>query len=230
MAETTARNVQQTPQKQPGILCTVSKTLIISLLLSIVVEWVCIAFVWPEQGYHHSKNVMQQEFDWFSSEFQQSLIYSDPVVGLQKILAFVKYWLFYKTGIQSWLNHPNTGDISMWLFYYLNAYVQSALYVTLTFVIRVCIIVLTSPLFLLTALVGFVDGLVQRDLRRFGVGRESAFKYHHAKVLVFPSMIVAWVIYLSIPFSIYPNLILVPSAFLFGLTISLTSSNFKKYL
>lgn len=117
-----------------------------------------------------------------------------------------------------------------WIYHYLRDYIESVLYVIITFIIRLMIIVLISPLFLLVALVGGGDGLVQRDLRRFGVGRESVFKYHHAKRVVFPVMLLAWGLYLSIPFSIHPNWILIPSAIFFGLTISFTASSFKKYL
>lgn len=78
-----------------------------------------------------------------------------------------------------------------WIYHYLRDYIESVLYVIITFIIRLMIIVLISPLFLLVALVGG-DGLVQRDLRRFGVGRESVFKYHHAKRVVFPVMLLAW--------------------------------------
>ncbi|MGQ9444976.1 TIGR03747 family integrating conjugative element membrane protein [[Pasteurella] aerogenes] len=220
----------QKPSQRSHFLCNLMKTLLGSVIFSLLIEWICIAFVWPEQGYLHSKNVMMEEFGWFSREFQYSLIYSYPVAFAEQSITFIHQWLFVKTGIQSWLNSPNHSDLSIFIFHYLRDYVEASLYVIITFIIRLIIIVLTSPLFLLAAIVGFVDGLVQRDLRRFGVGRESAFKYHHAKKAVFPVMIVAWVIYLSIPFSVHPNLVLIPAALLFGLMISFTSSNFKKYL
>ena len=66
-----------------------------------------------------------------------------------------------------------------------------------------------------------------RDRRKFGAGRESSFLYHHARRLIGPIMLSAWVLYLSIPISIYPNIILVPAAFLFGLSICVTAASFK---
>lgn len=236
------------PVKKESILpCRIVTTLILSLLLSIIVEWLCITFVWPEQGHLHSKQVMENEFGWFSAEFQQSLIYSYPVALAEQIIQFVHHWLFVKTGLQNFLNMP-VGQVPQinfreldwkkiteidWLAYvvfHIRSYVESTLYVIIIFIIRLMIIALTSPIFLLAAFVGIVDGLVKRDLRRFGVGRESAFKYHHAKKAVAPVMFIAWVVYLSLPFSIHPNLILIPAALLFGIMISLTASNFKKYL
>lgn len=242
-----AEDQQQTVKKESSLPCRIIGTLTVSLLLSIVIEWLCITFLWPEQGHLHSKQVMQEEFGWFSAEFQQSLLYSAPVTLAEHIIQFVHKWLFVKSGIENWLNTPVTGiktihwaDLDWktitntnwmaYLVFYVRAYVESALYVTIVFIIRLMIIVLTSPLFILAGIVGLIDGLVTRDLRRFGIGRESAFKYHHAKRSVAPVMFIAWVIYLSIPFSIHPNLILIPAALLFGLTISLTASNFKKYL
>ncbi|WP_101776040.1 TIGR03747 family integrating conjugative element membrane protein [Pasteurella oralis] len=218
------------PKRKSSTLCNIVKTVILSLFLSILIEWLCITFLWPEEGHLHSKRVMQEEFSWFSAEFQYSLIYSYPVSLAENTITILYNWLFIKTGIQRWLNNPHQSEIGIWLFHYIRAYVESTLYVIITFVIRLLIIILTSPLFVLAAIVGFIDGLVQRDIRRFGVGRESAFKYHHAKRAIFPTMILAWIIYLSIPFSIHPNIILIPAALLFGLTIALTSANFKKYL
>lgn len=121
-----------------------------------------------------------------------------------------------QTGIQSWLDNPNNSEWDAWIYHYLRDYIESVLYVIIIFIIRLMIIVLTSPLFLLAALVGVVDGLVKRDLRRFGVGRESAFKYHHAQRAVLLVMLLAWALYLSIPFSIHPNWLLIPSAIFFG--------------
>lgn len=220
---------QQTVKKEPGVISSVISTLVLSLFLSIIVEWVCMTWIWPEAGAEHSKMVMYKEFDWFSSEFQQSLIYNKPVAFAEESIRFLHEWLFVKTGIQSWLNNPGSG----WggeLYEFAGAYIEAIFYVIIVFVIRLFIIILTSPLFLLAGFVGLVDGLVQRDLRKFGVGRESAFKYHHAKKSLTPIMLVAWILYLSIPFSIHPNFILIPAAVLFGLMIRLTASNFKKYL
>ena len=48
----------------------------------------------------------------------------------------------------------------------------------LVFLVRLLVLVLILPLFLMAAFVGLVDGLVRRDVRGFGAGRESGFVYH----------------------------------------------------
>lgn len=226
---TDQRSTHPQPRKEPGFISSIIGTLLLSLLLSIIVEWVCMTWVWEEAGAEHSKAVMFQEFGWFSSEFQHSLIYSTPVAFAEESIRFLHQWLLINTGVQSWLEQPGTG-IGAIIYDYAGAYVEAMFYVIIVFVIRLFIIILTSPLFLLAGFVGLVDGLVQRDLRKFGVGRESAFKYHHAKQSLTPIMLLAWILYLSIPFSIHPNFILIPAAVMFGFMIRMTASNFKKYL
>lgn len=229
MSET--ETLKQKKKQKPFLLCTIMGTLLASLLFSILIEWIGIAFFWTDEGALHSKQVMLEEFEWFSEGFQHSLLYAYPVQLAHQVIEFIYQWIFIKSGLLSWLNSPKEqGSWAMYIIFYIGDYIEAILYVMITFIIRLMIIILTSPLFVLVAIVGLTDGLVQRDLRRFGVGRESAFKYHHAKKSIGPIMILAWVIYLSIPFSIHPNLILIPAAILFGLMIALTASNFKKYL
>lgn len=223
-----AEQIQQTPQRKSSLITKILGTLIVSLFVSILIEWLGIAFFWAEEGAEHSKNVMIKEFAWLSSDFRQSLLYNYPVSLVEKTILLFHEWVFVKSGIQDWLNAEKS-EPSL-VYYYIGAYIESTLYVTVVFIIRLFIIVLTSPIFILTGFTGFTDGLVQRDLRKFGVGRESAFIYHYAKRAVGPIMFLAWVIYLSIPFSIHPLLILMPAAIMFGYMIRVTASSFKKYL
>ena len=50
--------------------------------------------------------------------------------------------------------------------------------------------------------VGLVDGLVRRDIRRFGAGRESGFIYHRARASLIPLAVLPWVAYLALPVSV----------------------------
>lgn len=86
------------------------------------------------------------------------------------------------------------------------------------------------PVFLLFSLLALVDGLVQRDLRRWGGGRESSFVYHYAKKAALPLVVLAWITYLALPFSLHPTFVVMPFAMLFALSVAVTASTFKKYL
>lgn len=96
--------------------------------------------------------------------------------------------------------------------------------------VRVTILVLSVPLFLMVVLVSLVEGLGRRDLRRYGAGYESSFVYHHAKRMVKAAIVVPMMVYLSWPTAVYPNLLLLPAAILLGVAITVTTASFKKYL
>jgi len=47
---------------------------------------------------------------------------------------------------------------------------------------------------------------------------------------VLPLVALAWVIYLSLPFSVHPSFVVLPFAALFALSVSIMAGTFKKYL
>ncbi|EBP4342167.1 TIGR03747 family integrating conjugative element membrane protein [Salmonella enterica] len=228
--------VQQNAAPKRGLIATplgwlgkIAATLIGSLFFSLLVEWLGIAFLWPEQGAEHSHMMMNEELGWFADNVTRSLLTADPVTQLEDVLHQTWQWLFVDTGFIPWLEQLRHKPEGHWI-HWINTYIQAAVYITLTFVLRVFILLLTAPLFLLVAVVGITDGLVRRDIRRFGCGYESGFIYHHAKRTVLPVFFLAWIIYLSLPFSVNPCIVLLPAALLFGLIISITTGTFKKYL
>ncbi len=121
-------------------------------------------------------------------------------------------------------------DWSVWLAESLRKYLLATVYVTVTFIIRLTILVLFLPLFVMVIGVAVVEGLSRRDLRRYGAAYESSFVYHHAKRFVKPAFCVPCLLYLSWPSAVYPNLLLLPAALLLGLAITVMMSTFKKYL
>ncbi|PVZ81187.1 TIGR03747 family integrating conjugative element membrane protein [Serratia sp. S1B] len=242
--------VQQTaPAKRPGLLMAllwdmpwrVVGMLLVSLLFSLVVEYIGIAFFWPEQGAEHSRAVMVTESGYFSEGFTRSLLLSAPVTTVSSWIALGYQWLFVNSGFLGWLQSAPSGNSGnavteglhsggAWLVQTAREYLMATMYVTLIFLMRLTILVLSVPLFVLVALVGIVDGMVRRDLRRYGAGYESSFLYHHAKRFVKPAVYIPCVLYLSAPFAVYPNLLLLPAALLMGLAISVTMGAFKKYI
>lgn len=217
--------------------------LLVSLLFSLIVEYIGIAFFWPDQGAEHSHAVMQTESGYFAEGFTQSLLLSSPVVTLQSWIVLGYQWLFVNSGFTGWLQSiqtPTAGSgngvsdelnaWSTWAVQVAYEYLMATMYVSLVFLMRVTILVLSVPLFILAAIVGIADGMVRRDLPRYGAAYESSSLYHHAKCLVKLAMYITRVLYLSAPFAIYPNLLLLPAALLMGLAISVTMGSFEKYL
>ena len=109
-------------------------------------------------------------------------------------------------------------------------FVIAGMQVTQVFSVRLAILTLAMPVFVLFSLVALVDGFVKRDLRRWGGGRESSFVYHWAKRSAMPLLVLSWVIYLALPFSLHPTFIVLPFATFFALSVAVTASTFKKYL
>src|SRR5690606_20675622 len=109
-------------------------------------------------------------------------------------------------------------------------FVLASLFVAVAFVARAIILTVALPLFALAALTGVVDGLVRRDLRKFGAGRESSFIYHRAKRLILPAISAPWLLYLALPVSLHPLWVLLPSAGLLGVAVAITAGTFKKYV
>ncbi|MBU9819888.1 TIGR03747 family integrating conjugative element membrane protein [Rahnella sp. BCC 1045] len=250
MAEEKVQQRQQTvPPKQPGLFITlfwllpwkVIGILLASLLVSLLIEYAGMTFVWAGEGAEHSRQVMLTESGYLSEGFTHSLMLSQPVTVIRAWIQQAYQWGFVDSGFIGWVNNARTAHgqggavetLSMagsWLARLLWDYLQATVYVTIIFAIRVSILVLSVPLFIMVSITGIVDGLVRRDLRRYGAGYESSFVYHHAKRYVKPAMYGPCMLYLAWPTAVWPNLLLVPSAVMLGMVLSIVTGAFKKYL
>jgi integrating conjugative element membrane protein (TIGR03747 family) len=211
--------------------------LIASLLFSILIEFTGLLLFWDDQGWRHSQAMLTSELGWLSEHFKASLIIQQPGQTIVQLLDFLNKWMLVKTGFADFAQQARVSGLGNGFWSWINQlyvsiedFVLAAVYVTFTFVVRLTILVLATPLFLLASLTGFVDGLMRRDLRKFGAGRESSFVYHRAKRAVMPLLIVPWIIYLSLPFSLNPMAIFLPCAVILGITTAVTATTFKKYI
>ena len=234
------------PAEQRGLLLRllsgISKSivwLLFALLFSIIIEWVGMLWWWSDQGSRHSQRLLQQELNYLNHEFRRTVITSDSVQYANQFMAISYSVLFEWTRLANlleWLAQPVTPHDPHWLITLKRSYHQvaefalAAITISQVFAVRLAVLTLALPAFVLFAVVALVDGLVQRDLRRWCGGRESAFIYHHAKKVLFPSLLLAWVIYLALPFSLHPSYVILPFAALFALALAITATTFKKYL
>lgn len=170
-----------------------------SLLLSLLIEYVGITFFWPGQGAGHSEAVMNTELGWLSSEFTRSLLLSAPSVTVMKWVSTAYQWLFVDSGFMAWMKQGASADKSViqevdtlgrWLAHNLHDYLMATVYVTVVTLVRVTILALSVPLFVMVALVAVVEGLGRRDLRRYGAAYESSFVYHHARKSIADDIVV----------------------------------------
>lgn len=214
--------------------------IIVSLILSIVVEWLGMIFLWEDEGSMHSLNMLTNEVTFINEDFSnQGVAGYNPAHVIDSVYQYI-YGEQDGTGwidrLINWLNEPTTSEASFVEKYGkigvngVKEFMLAAVYVTLVFTIRLSILFLSLPLFVLVGILALIDGLAKRDVRRWENGRESGFRYHYAKKWIAPSFFVTWIIYLSLPFSVHPNFVVLPLALLMGFTIRESASWFKKYL
>lgn len=217
--------------------------LLASLLVSLVIEYMSMAFFWPELGASHSEAVMHTELGYLSSGFTRSMLLSEPSVTFGRWLTQAYRWACVDSGFLDWTQRTDgtqtrsqnaiARELNNWsgqLAHSLKGYLLATLYVTVITLVRVTILVLSIPLFVLVVLVALTEGLGRRDVRRYGAGYESSFVYHHAKRMVKPAIYIPCMLYLSWPTAVWPNLLLLPAAILLGIAVTVTTASFKKYL
>ncbi|MEZ5483197.1 MAG: TIGR03747 family integrating conjugative element membrane protein [Porticoccaceae bacterium] len=215
------------------------KWLFISLLFSILVEWVGMVFWWEEQGLDHSRQMLVNELQFLGADFNRSLLTAHPMQFARDLSDRFYQAAFEWTRIVDliqWVTPVPSAEESgirpvlHRVYQPASEFVLSAMQITQVFAVRLAVLTLATPVFGLFTLVALVDGLVQRDLRRWGGGRESSFVYHYAKKAAIPLIIMAWVLYLALPFSLHPSWIILPFALAFAFAVTITASTFKKYL
>ncbi len=185
--------------------------LITSLVFSILIEIAGLLLFWGDQGWRHSQAMLNSKLGWLSEHFKASLILQQPGQTIGRWLDFLNQWLLVKTGFADFARHARVSSQGngswRWvnqLYLSVEDFVLAAVYMAFTFVVRLTILVLATPLFLLAMFTGFVDGLMRRDLRKFGTGRESSFVYHRAKRALIPLLIVPWAFTSPCPFRLTP--------------------------
>lgn len=162
-------------------------------MLAIALEWLGDAFFWRNACASHSEQILQATWQWWKSS-------AGAPVWLVEDLAIVSDTL--QQGIAA-LVHSLNGQSGLFWTETVTSMIRCALLssenITLTFLLRLAILLQALPLFALIIVVGLIDGLVRRDLRRFGAGHESGFVYHHARRMIASSLAATGLVWLAVP-------------------------------
>ena len=234
---------QPPKRKEPGLIGNLFSALIqllvwliISLILSIIIEWIGMIWFWPEQGSDHAKIVLTADKTYLSKQLHdQSLaVKGDVILFTYQAINWLEGQFWVQAITRNDVINPS-GSLSVFqgwaddIYLRHHDYLQASTYVTQTFIIRLTLILFSLPIFIIAALVGAVDGLVERDLRRWGGGRESSNVFNLAKKSVMPAFVAACVVYISLPFSISPALVILPFTVILGLAVRVAFERLKKY-
>lgn len=181
--------------------------LIGALVLRVMLELVGLYFWWPQEGSRHVFQVMKKEQAELVIALQPHPLGDDIVMLLQKGATHVLM-------ANRLLQKPFT----------------TLAYTLVSFMLRLIWLAAMLPLLCLCVVIGLAEGLVQRDLRRFGSGLESVFL--HRYVIRSGSSVSAmlWVFYLAQPLFLPTMLVLLPAALWFGITVRMAAGSFKRWL
>ncbi|MFW7564464.1 DUF4400 domain-containing protein [Klebsiella pneumoniae] len=177
-----------------------------ALLLRVVLELVGLYFWWPLEANRHVFQVMKQEHTELVLALQSHPLGNEILVLLEKGAT-------HRIIVNKLLQKPFT----------------TLVYTLVSFMQRLIWLSAMLPLICLCVVIGLTEGLVQRDLRRFGSGLESVF--FHRYVIRSGSSVATtlWVVYLAQPLFLPTMLVLLPAALWFGITVWMAAGSFKRW-
>lgn len=189
--------------------------LFFSLIFSLCVEWGGIlADYW---GPTHAFDVLSAEIKYISHIDKHPLVdislYSEAVKSANGV-----YSIAVDSLIGPYLN--GSGVVSV-VF-------RSSVWVVQIFVVRLTVVVFALPMFILVGLVALINGLDERDVRKFEGGTESSFIYDLVRPLIFGTVFVSSIVYISLPFQVNPSMIYLPAMAGLYYSVYTASSMFMK--
>lgn len=178
-----------------------------ALVLRVLLELAGLYFWWPQEGSKHVFQVMKQEQVELIIALQPHPLKDEIIMLLEKgaTCVLMPNWLLKK---------PFTA-----LAYTLVSFMQ-----------RLIWLAAMLPLLCLCAVTGLTEGLVRRDLRRFGSGLESVFLHRYIIRSGSSVATTVWVFYLAQPLFLPAILVLLPAAFWFGVTVWMAAGSFKRWI
>jgi integrating conjugative element membrane protein (TIGR03747 family) len=233
MSQATTRKVKT--EKRPGIVLRLWDMSVgnvwrfigwsvVAIIVSILVEWIGMVFWWDLD---HSEKVLLIEMTYLS-QFNRNLITG---IYPHELAETLLHYCAMLVGYAQLTHVADRLQESAWSVLNTVAHgIQAAVNVAFLFCVRLAICVSAVTGFLIATILGVLDGLTEREIRKDCGGNESATLYHHAKRFIGPSMFLAFGIYLTFPISIHPLVIFLPAFFITGLTFYMTASRFKKFL
>ena len=219
---------------------------VMSCFIGLMIEIVGAYFFWPEQGLNHARGLVEQDLDYIAAAPRSVLI--DDTVGFSYEVVNIAAWPFKKLGLLDWqarnaqrtvpLDNPTDRGFktqirqaSLSMSNLSSTWAVMTMFVIQDVLLRMSVALFALPAFALACLVGVVDGMVRRDLRRWGGGRESSFVYHHAKRYTHWALTGGFSLYLAWPFGGFnPSLMVLVFTLLTAITLSTTVATFKKYV
>lgn len=178
-----------------------------ALVLRVVLELAGLYFWWPQEADRHVFQVMKQEHTELVLALQSHPLGNEILVQLEK----------------------GANRVLMANRLQQKPFIALA-YTLLSFMQRLVWLAAMLPLLCLYAVIGLTEGLVQRDLRRFGSGLESVFLHRYIIRSGSSVATTLWVVYLAQPLFLPTMLVLLSINLWFGITVWMAAGSFKRWL
>ncbi len=195
------------------------------VFLAILVEWMGMLFIWETD---HSHRILELEMSYLGSYSRNLVLGIYPAdIGLKFVSSASDFIEFvHLRALSDALANSVESSAGHIALYGIDAVIN----VIFIFAVRsaICVSALTG--FALVGIVAFVDGLVERDIRRACGGIESGVVYHVSKRLVKPLLFLSFGGYLTMPVSIHPTLVFLPVMAVFGISVFTAARTYKKFV
>lgn len=211
-------------------------------------------YFWKGEGIRHAQSIVHEDLRHIAAA-PRSVLVPDTVGFSIKVAQYVR-WPYEKLGVLRWyqvMQRPsvqfssaqpagqqpvnvhsaalnNARQFTRLVAHQLSEWLVVSMFVAQDVALRLCVAAFAMPAFALACLMGLIDGLVRRDLRRWRGGRESSFLYHHSKRYTHWAMTGGFGLYLSWPFGGFnPAYMVLVFTLLVAFSLSTTVAAFKKY-
>ena len=206
-----------------------ASAIFMAIVLSIAIEWFGLTFIWHDQGAARSHDVLRQDLAWLRGIAIDPFVLPFVTMPAPAALASDLSTSLYRS-LFVWTGLERVFGMIAGVSALAAMYMQAALNAAQTFFVRLAITLTAIPLFLLFASWGALEGMVRRDLRRFGGDVERGMVYHWAKHVAGATLVIPVILYLAWPGSVNPAFLFVPFAIALAVNIMVVTSTFTKYV
>jgi len=220
--------------------------------IGVVIEIAGSYTLWKDEGEAHAQRLVREDLEHIAAA-PRSILVGDTIAFSHRVIQLIEM-PYRKLGIIKWyLGHHGPqareqvdpsrggtgnkilqrgiGNATASLSRTFSRVAIVSMLIAQDVLLRMSVAVFALPAFVLACLLGAIDGLVRRDLRRWGGGRESSFVYHHAKRYTAWAMTGGFGLYLSWPFGGFnPAYMVLVFSVLVAASLSTTVAAFKKYV
>jgi len=214
-------------------------TVLLYVLLALIAQTMAFLFA----KYHWNDPVAASEALFRSetarvTELLQSGAHADGFVMLPLAAQRWTYWLFFQAttlhdATYAYLSGQHVNEVDQMYLTQFVARNTREIYMAMNIVqvygVRLGFLLASLPLFLLLYVLGAVDGLAERYIRRACSGRESAdmHKFGQLAKLMFAASAIT--VYLCLPVAMSPFWVVVPLALIYAVATRLQWQFYKKY-